>query len=1047
VSLTIFKSSAGSGKTYTLSKEYLKLSLRSPEYYQKILAVTFTNRAAEEMKERVLKFLIEISKRDHELIKTFAEELNISEDEVCKKANDTLTHILHNYSFFNITTIDTFFHRVIRSFSREIGLQGNFGIELDDSKVTDIISNDLYEGVEEDHKLRQWLIEFSMNRLEDGRGYESKNEIKSLANQLFSEEFKTISKTQIDDKELKEKIKDLQYQLFRLKQGFEKKLTNYSEAFFSHLLDNNLEVKDISYGKTGVAGFFIKLQNRKYDDLIGSRVESCLDNPESWSTKSNKKRDLVLKAAENDFIPLLNETVNYWNDNNKSYQTANAVLRNLFTFGLLSDLANRLQQYKKEEEVIMISDLPDFLNKIINDSDTPFIYEKVGNRYQHFFIDEFQDTSIFQWRNFKPLIQESLANGNENIIVGDAKQSIYRWRGGDPSLLMHQVAADIPSTLINDSNRINYRSASTIVDFNNLVFSRLPNLIQKLSSDKLSEAESQKVTTAYDGVNQQVASKNKDEVGLVQFEFLKKEKEEKYHELAMVRMVQLIEELYHQGHQLNQMAILVRRNFEAELIVNHLLEYKQSTGSDIGVISAEGMLLKNSPIVRLLLTTFKYLLYPEDSVIEKELILRYQQTVLGRKIALHEDFVKLDHTFLPASFRKFQQHFLHLPIFELTEVLIRLFRLNELEQDISYLQAFQDVVLEFSKKNRSDIRKFLEWWKDEENKRSVQLIGALNAVEIITSHKSKGLQYPIVFIPFCNFEMDSKTHVSWYETPNLDPFGMVTQAPVSYSSSLSETYFSDIYMSELADTYLESLNILYVAMTRAESGLFVLAPKPSENTRNWLSDVSKPLWKFFTESEGLDGWNDATGIYKVGQLIPKLKSKKTNVIELEAYPSYKWSSRISIRKTGKAFFDELVAEKVNEGILLHQILSEIINYRDTHTVLDRYEHRLEISREDRNRYEKLIVKLWEIEKVRSWFDDSGEVKTEVVVLPKDGEVKRIDRVIINGKEATVIDFKSGEPKSGDEKQLKEYIKLLEEMGYRTEGYLLYLQNKSMIKKI
>jgi len=1038
MSLTIFKSSAGSGKTYTLAKEYLKLALRSKDYYKGILAVTFTNRAAEEMKERVLEFLVDISKGDHELIPVMASELGKSEDEIQSRAKQTLNHLLHNYGYFNITTIDTFFHRVIRAFSREIGLQGSFGIELDNDKVAEFITSDLYQGVEKNQQLKEWLVDFSMSQLSDGKGYEYRNEVSLLAKQLFSEEFKKLPKGQFEDENSKKNIKLLKSELLKNKKQFEEKLIAIGKTFYQSMESAGLQSEDLAGGKTrSVANFFKKLINKEYGTLINSTVEKSRADASAWSTKTSDKRDLIIHHAEASFMTLMNEALDFMEANENDYYTAKVILKHLYTLGLITDLSQRLQEYKREEELILISDLPDFLSQIIDDTGSPFIYEKVGSRYSHFLIDEFQDTSNFQWKNFKPLLEESLSQGHENVIVGDAKQSIYGWRGGDPSLLMSGVQKDLPAE-VDQTAGVNWRSSKNVVEFNNTLFSALPKIMGELMSDVIEGEEMQMIQSAYDSVVQEVSEPNRTVEGLVQIEFLETERGERWNIRALERTIEMIESLLREGHKLNDMALLVRTNWEATQIVNYVLDYRRTNKTEIEVISAEGMLLANSSVVQLLLSAFKHLLSPDDDSVLADLVFRYQQNSMGRIFSTHDDFLKLTSESLPPVFRKHKEHLLHLPILELTEVLIRSFELNTIEEEFAYLQAFQDAVLEFSKNNRSDIRLFLEWWEDAGAKRSVQLTGALDAIEVITSHKAKGLQYPIVFVPFCNFDFDSKSHPSWYDAPDKESFGQLKSLPVDYKPELDKTDFSSNYKQELAKWHLESLNVLYVAFTRAENGFFAFCQPPPKEKKSMYGNASKLLWTFF-EQNPQDEWSEGAMTFKKGALSIKHKESKGGLVSLRGYPTNKWSSKLTIRKMGKAYYDDEIEQQRNEGIILHQILSEIVKWEQTDSVLDRYERRMEITNEDRVRYEGTIKALWNNPEVKQWFEGNHEVKTEVVVLPKDGETKRMDRVMLDGNNVKVIDFKSGQPKGQDEKQVKEYMELLQGMGYETSGYLLYLK--------
>ena len=672
MSLTVYKSSAGSGKTYTLAKEYLKLALRSEDYYQKILAVTFTNRAAEEMKERVLDFLIKVARGKQELVSMFASELDQTEEHIIESAKKSLTHLLHHYGYFNITTIDTFFHRVIRSFSREIGLQGSFRIELDTDKVAEFITSDLYEGVEDNEQLREWLVAFSLEGLSEGEGYETRGQVGKLSKQLFQEEFKKLPQEQFTDGQIKKKIKLLKQDLIKNKKIFENHLIGIGRKAEEAMGVADLSIEDLLYKASGPGGFFPKLLQKEYDSLLTKRVEAARNDPNAWTSKSNPKRDLILKVAENDLMVLMNEALEYIAVNKKDYYTANAVLKHLYTLGLMSDLAQKLQEFKKEEELIMISDLPDFLSQIIDDSGSPFIYEKVGSWYSHFLIDEFQDTSSFQWNNFRPLLEESLASGNENIIVGDAKQSIYGWRGGDPTLLLEQVQKDIPQAKVDPTKSTNWRSAPEIVAFNNQLFDALPTILAQEMGEVIAEDELVMITKTYDGVEQKVAETNSHLEGYVRLEFLEADRNE-WREQVMRRTIETMESLLKEGHRLNDMAILVRTNKEATEIVNHVLDYRRTNETVIEVISAEGMLLENSAVVQLILSAFHHLVNPEDISIRANLTFRYQKDVKKRAFNAHEDFSKLSISGLPGSFTKYKQHLLHLPILELLEVLIRTF--------------------------------------------------------------------------------------------------------------------------------------------------------------------------------------------------------------------------------------------------------------------------------------------------------------------------------------------------------------------------------------
>lgn len=1050
MSLTIFKSSAGSGKTYTLSKEYLKLALRAPDYYKKILTVTFTNKASEEMKERVLTFLHGIANDAHELVRVLAQELGKSEKEITQKAQAVLRHLLHHYGFFNITTIDTFFYRIIRSFSREIGLHGTSQIELDQDKVTERLIDSLLEIVDEDEPLRQWLIDFSMYRLSSGKGYEFKSDVKSLGKQLFSEAFKALPQEAFLQPDSKTRIKKTQTKLHCLIYSFESKLQKIGHRFFQALEDNGIAPDELKGGKRSpIASFFRKLTQRNYQQLINKTVEKCLNNPEEWATKTNSKKDFTIQLANNKLIALLSDAVDTFTHGERQYGTAQSILKHLYALGLLTDLTARLQAYRLEENALMISDLPDFLSQIIKDSDTPFIYEKIGNQYAHFLIDEFQDTSAFQWNNFRALLAESMAKGYKNFVVGDAKQSIYGFRGGDPLLLTQGIQRDIPQAT-EETLDYNYRSAKQIIHFNNQLFAKLPALLCSLADDRLTQKGKDQILTAY---RQVIQKSTKEEEGLVQVKFLDlaQEEEEKWQELAINKTIALIEHLQQEGHSLNDMAILVRTNSEAKRLVHRFIHHKNTEQAkdnvSYEVISADGMLLSASPAVQLLITALMFLQNPKNKVAEAKLAFKYLTLTHQHPVSTHQDFAQLT-TKLPDNFLRTKEHLMRLPIYELIEVLIRLFKLSLLKDEYAYLQAFQDIILKFTASHRSDIPSFLKWWSEKNQssqKPSVQMTGALNAMEILTIHKAKGLQYPIVIIPFCNFNIDSQRHLSWYKSPNNAPFNAIENIPVEYASRLTNTLMEEQYKDETAKWYQEHLNMLYVAFTRAEYALYAFCQTPSPKATSRYADMSKLLLSYFEEVNPA-GWDAGTQQYRSGTLAPIRKSQENKAISLMHYPSYKWSNRLAIQQMGAHYFTPEKEQKRKEGVLLHQVLAEIRTYKDTDEVLDRYVRNLQITPEDRKEMARLFGRLWQNKQVKAWFSEGNQVKREVVVLPKDGEIKRIDRVIIDNDHATIIDFKSGNPKPQDAQQVREYIALLKAMAYRTDGYTLYLKTGE-VKKV
>jgi ATP-dependent exoDNAse (exonuclease V) beta subunit len=417
----------------------------------------------------------------------------------------------------------------------------------------------------------------------------------------------------------------------------------------------------------------------------------------------------------------------------------------------------------------------------------------------------------------------------------------------------------------------------------------------------------------------------------------------------------------------------------------------------------------------------------------------FHKLVQERSFLSHEDFLILTKDALPEAFIRYKDHFLHLPIYELVEVLIRCFDLNQIEAEWAYLQSFQDAVLEFSKNHRSDLQLFLDWWQENGFKRSVRLTGALDAVEIITSHKSKGLQYPIVLVPFCNFSMDSRFHTAWYPTPEEPFFENIRHVPLIYAQELENTVFRSAYRKQMAKWYLESLNVLYVAFTRAERALIVFCEPPPKKPVNMHDNVSKLLWEYFSDQQP-EGWSEEGRYFRKGGLEVKPGEAQHRLSSLKQYHSHKWSDKLRIRKQSTDIGGDEKEQFRQTGILFHKILSEIIHFEEAEEVTRRYEARMELTAEEKTDFLNIFQKMLCHEEVKSWFSGRAEVKTEVLVLPGQGEFRRMDRVMLEGTLAKVVDFKSGLARQGDQQQVKEYMRILEDMGYEVRGFILYLRN-------
>ncbi len=1052
----IYKSSAGSGKTRTLAKEYLLLALRfRADYFKHILAVTFTNKATQEMKDRILDYLDDFAKgEENNLTKELIAALNYDPNTFQLHAQEVQGELLHHYSQFSISTIDAFFQRVIRSFTRETGLMGDFRLEIETDMVLEEVIDNLIDELKEGTELTKWVVEFAKSNLENERSWDIRRGLKEFAEQIFKEEFKMV------EGEIAEKVKhpsffkDTRENLFKLKHSFLATIQKKAIEAVTIIEKNNLVATDFSYTSGTPYTFFKTVAAlssiSKYE--VGSRLTTYFNDVDKWGAKKSDKQQLVNQLAKEKLAALLTGILEFSDQHLTKALSAEVALNNFYAFGLITDIARKLREYKDQNNLMLLADAPQFLNGIIQDSDTPFIYEKVGSFYKNYLIDEFQDTSGFQWANFKPLLMNSLDEGYQGMLVGDVKQAVYRWRGGDLSLLQNRVLDQVGEVrvAVHELDK-NYRSTPAIVDFNNTFFDAAAKNIVQLVDDALPEAVFE---TARQGVTRT------DVAGFVKVEFLEWDKDEGFEDLALDKLVTDLESIQDAGVPLKDIAILVRKNSEGQKIAQHLLQ-KQSTNPvnsiyRYDVVSNESLIIDGAASVKLLLGAMRYLLNHDDSVARAQLAYEYAR-LFNRDMYLNEVFEVGNATtfenMLPEKFVKQKRSLKKLPLFEMTESLIGIFKLGDQLGELPFIQAFQDVVLGFYTREKNDLGAFLEWWEENRFKKSIQVPEEIDAIRILTIHKSKGLQFKVVMIPFCDWNLDHenmKQPTLWVKSvePEFEAAGFL---PINYSSTLERTFFHSFYKEEKVRTYVDNLNLLYVALTRAEEGLYLTAPKDSRKEKK-INTTAQLLQSTIAADVALSAKWKITGLHwEAGEKSftkPKTVSNEDGQVTLTAYRVTDWRQKMVIRQSGKTFFnqeEDVAQQKRLEGIHMHLILSRIHTAADLDASLDKMCFDGVILEEDKISLREKLEILFTNKKIKSWFDPEWTVRTEVpLLLPEKGE-RRIDRLITSGNTAVVIDFKTGDPSKKDQEQVRDYIQWLYKMNFaEVNGFLLYLKTNQVV---
>ncbi len=1054
---TVYKSSAGSGKTFTLVKEYLKLILPEPDNFRHILAITFTNKAANEMRERVLENLHELALPQKQrrkpasdmLMLSLVKELKSSEPEISTQAGAVLKSILHDYSDFSIGTIDSFSHRIIRTFAHDFGLPINFNVELDSVELLSTAVDLLIDKVGEDPGLTELLVQFLETRMEDEQDWNIDRIFIDFAKVLLDEE----------GSQNLEKLKDLTINDFKIIatsirqriHKFEKSIQALAKQATDLVRSRELAHAAFFNGSSGISRYFEKLSQGNFKDIVpGANARKPVDEDKWASGKATvQERDKILEIKE-DLTKYFLQIEQTYENGKLTYYLFQAISKTIFPMAVLNEIGRLLDSFKKQNNIVHISEFNKRISSFILNEPVPFIYERLGEKFQHLLIDEFQDTSVLQWHNLLPLVENSLSAGYFNLVVGDGKQAIYRWRNGDvnqfvslpsvPGSEANPVLAGREKVLsdhyVQENLNTNFRSKTAIVGFNNALFSDLKTLLGK---------ETLAVYADHDQKSRDGA-----EGGYVSIGFLRTEKEgKKYKEQLYSRILDIVQELDHDHFRKQDIAILCRRNADASKLAQFLVANK------IEVVSSESLLLSSSSEVAFLVTFIRFLHESSNQIICAELITYLYQAGKLKANGLHELIGRINSS-TPISkifFQMLRENNIDLnpgslsilPVYDLFEELLRKFSLNSPANP--YLQFFLDHVLKFTRKYASGVVDFIDWWDKHKMLLSIILPDGLNAVHIMTMHKAKGLQFPVVIIPF----MPEKTRLTknylWVDLPQSDPENLPA-AMLEIGNLVENTEFADRLEEEKSKTFLDNVNLLYVSLTRPEERLYILSPSPPVKS---VSVNSVPaFFCFFLKNQGK--WSDEVRTYEFGNKTLFAKHKREDVLptrEMKKFISSDWHGKVFIRTLAPSSWDIENPERNRLwGNLIHDVLSRINFAGEEQAVLDDYTNTGIIDEEQRKVIEAKIVALLSDPRIRPFFKTGLRVKNEAEILDQKGDVYRPDRIILDDKKAIIMDFKTGKPNEQQKNQLNHYGKLMMEMGYeKIEKYLLHLEPEVQLTEV
>lgn len=1074
----IYKASAGSGKTYTLAKEYIKLSFIGERSFREILAVTFTNKATAEMKSRIISNLIILSQgKGNKLADEIKNELilyhkRFSNLNIEKKSKEVLEGILHNYSDFSVSTIDSFSVNILKSFSKELKIPFGFELETDTYIVLKTITESLLDNIGVDRLLTDYIEKYIIYKLYEEGNWRIEQDIKKIGDEIFKERYwlkiKELGKKQLfEDKKEVSEFSDI---LKNIKSDFENNVNAKLEEAKKIIQDNGLKEENFVQKSKGIWSYLTG-NHEKWLDLSKARLKEAVFEHKVFNPKLFVD-EYVIKET----ISLIKDIYNYCTAEVRKYVTVNAVLKNIYAIGIFTDLIEELKKYRSEQRILLSTDINNLINALISDDISPFLYEKTGNRYKYFLIDEFQDTSNFQWSNFKPLIINSLSENNTSLIVGDVKQSIYRWRNGDMNLLLSQVSEDLEAfkSLIKINNlEVNFRSRKNIVDFNNLFFSSAGEYLPDNSGDYYKNLVSKIYNN--DEVSQKVPKSKNTEIddiasGYVRLRYIPKQKNEnnkgeeeenntdktekiKPNDVSCEDVMNIIKEVLADGYSPSDILILIRTTADGRQIATAVSQkYK--------VVTAEALSLDSSFEVKLLLNLLRYITDKKNKLAERELLYSYcRLNNIGDEIinnVLYGDTNISD--FLPQDFfskddkTKLNPVLNELSLYDLTERLISIFGLNKTPSP--YLIKFLDSVIQYTKKYDSDILSFLEWWEDKSSDLKVTMPESEDSINIMTIHKAKGLQRKIVIIPFANWEFNpwGKNYFWARAEENIGGNEVFYLKAVS---DLQGTLFAEEYEREAALTRIDNINLLYVAFTRAADRLYINVPEKAG-----ASDIYKFIYNIITKKKGFaDMFSE--NIYECGvngkyeDLYGKEKKKTDTATEMITVESNDWykktiikSSFRKIKLLGLDENDNKLIVSTNRGVVIHEILSRIKYPSDIPEALSNSVIDGLITDEEKNEFGNILNAIISDEKISPFFDNSLEIISESDILLPDGSVIRPDRVLVKDNSAIVIDYKTGAEKPEHKIQVDNYGLALSQMGFKNvKKYLLYITDSENLFKL
>ena len=1029
-SFNIYNASAGTGKTFSLVRDYLTLLFNSKNYelYKNILAITFTNKAVNEMKGRIVKYLINYSNSvdpDLIMLKEISKTTGLSKKEIFLKSSTILKNLLKNYSAFEICTIDKLTQKIVRNFTYELGIDSKYEVEIDQNEIINKAIDNLISKIELNDDSSKNIINFSSEKTLNDKSWDITTDLQDIAQLIFNEnnfaELESIKDYDLKDferwkKELKSKIK--KYDSTAKKNG-------------NKVLDiiENEKICVDSLKKT-IVRHFTKISLGDFNNLYKNLIEKNLIEGNLHVSIASEKDKAGIEKIRGDLLKIYRECKEII----FRKKLLKNILNNISPLSILSEIKKEIEILKDEENFLLISEFNKLVNEEIKNQPAPFIYEKIGTKFSHFFIDEFQDTSKMQWENLKPLIENSLSSEHSSLtLAGDPKQSIYRWRGGDVEEFMNLLNNESPfffeKNIINLNT--NYRSSREIVDFNNSLFKHISDLYADNSD-------------LFQILKFPEQNHSDDEKGYLSLDFYEKNNKIDIEQFYNVQTLSNIDDLIKRGYSYQDICIIVRKKKEGVKIGDYLTE------NNIPIISSEVLNLSSSADIILILNLIHFHIEASDfnkinlckSLCELNFINQLKEDFLIG--VLEKDFEDIKRHIMIDNFNLELEKLNRLSTYEALEYIIDEFKI--MKDGNAYVQFFLDFAHEYTNKFQTGLNEFVEYFEEKKEKLNIVNPQGVNAVEIITIHKSKGLEFPVVIYPYANInihgDLNPKTWINIEDEKDID----LKKSLININKDL-EKIDKDLFNNYRTKLEIDNINLLYVVLTRAKKELYILSDKNIDTTGKEKINLYSGI--FISYLKKINAWDNSKSSYDFGikSLCRRESKPSKNLIQNHVTVNSRIKQNIIISsKNSNSWLNDFDYAQ-EEGNVFHEIMEEISSEKDVTIALNKFYDLGVIDDRQKEEYEKNILAIINHSDLNKYYDEGLISFNEREIISISGVILVPDRLVfLNNSEVTIIDYKTGSESLSHMNQLNKYEAVLQEMNMKViEKILIYLDKKIKIK--